>query len=115
MTSSDVPVKAANGSTMDVQPLTTGPACSWVITGGTGAYAGLQGSGSSFADAGNTFPWINHTEYGTVREPRASHYGAYVSRLSPGEGASRVLAPFPRRMAFANRRHGNRRCVNYRG
>jgi hypothetical protein len=66
MTNSVVPVKTANGSTVEVQPLTTGPDCSWVITGGTGAYAGLQGNGTCFANAENTFPWINHTEHGTV-------------------------------------------------
>jgi hypothetical protein len=66
MTNSVVPVKLANGSTVDVQPLTTGPQGSWVITGGTGAYAGLQGSGTAFANAENTFPWINHTEHGQV-------------------------------------------------
>ncbi|HXW80616.1 MAG TPA: hypothetical protein VEJ84_14015 [Acidimicrobiales bacterium] len=66
MTNSPVPVKLPNGTTVDVQPLTTGPEGSWVITGGTGAYAGLQGSGTSFANAENTFPWINHTERGSV-------------------------------------------------
>jgi hypothetical protein len=66
MTNSVVPVKLANGTSVDVQPLTTGPLGSWVITGGTGAYAGLQGSGTAFADAENTFPWINHTEHGSV-------------------------------------------------
>ena len=43
-----------------------GPQCTWVITGGTGAYTGLQGSGTCFANAENTFPWINHTENGQV-------------------------------------------------
>jgi len=65
MTNSVVPVKTANG-TVNVQPLTTGPQCTWVITGGTGAYSGLQGDGSCFANAENTFPWINHTENGTI-------------------------------------------------
>ena len=36
------------------------------ITGGSGAYAGMQGSGTAFANAENTFPWINHTEQGSV-------------------------------------------------
>ena len=45
MTNSVVPVKLSNGSTVDVQPLTTGPHCTWLITGGTGAYNGLQGRG----------------------------------------------------------------------
>jgi hypothetical protein len=66
MTNSPVPVKLPNGSTVVVQPLTTGPEGSWVITGGTGAYAGVQGSGTAFASAENTFPWINHTEHGSV-------------------------------------------------
>ena len=66
MTTSVVPVKTADGGTVEVQPLTTGPACTWVITGGTGAYTSLQGSGTCFANAENTFPWINHTENGTV-------------------------------------------------
>ena len=49
-----------------VQPLTTGPDCTWVITGGSGAYADMQGDGTCFANAENTFPWINHTEQGQV-------------------------------------------------
>jgi hypothetical protein len=75
MTDSVVPVKVSNGSTVDVQPLTTGPDCTWLITGGTGAYAGLQGSGSCFGNAENTFPWINHTEQGTVSWAGASTAG----------------------------------------
>jgi hypothetical protein len=66
MTDSVVPVKLSNGTTVAVQPLTTGPQCTWLITGGSGAYAGLQGSGTCFANAENTFPWINHTEQGSV-------------------------------------------------
>jgi hypothetical protein len=46
--------------------LTTGPQCSWVITGGTGAYSGLQGNGTCFANAEDTFPYINHTENGKI-------------------------------------------------
>ncbi|HMK98066.1 MAG TPA: hypothetical protein VK425_11005 [Acidimicrobiales bacterium] len=57
------PVKVGD---VTVQPLTTGPQCTWVITGGTGAYAGLQGDGTCFANAEQTFPWINHTEEGSV-------------------------------------------------
>lgn len=64
MTTKAVPVKLADGSTVEVQPLTTGPQCTWVITGGTGAYTGLQGNGTCFANAEGTFPWINHTEQG---------------------------------------------------
>ena len=66
MTSSVVPVKLPNGSTVNVEPLTTGPACTWVITGGTGAYAGIQGSGTCFANLENTLPYANHTEHGSV-------------------------------------------------
>jgi len=66
MTNSVVPVKVSGGTTVNVHPLTTGPQCTWVITGGTGAYTGLQGSGTCFANAENTFPWINHTENGQV-------------------------------------------------
>jgi hypothetical protein len=66
MTNSPVPVKLPSGSTVTVAPLTTGPECTWVITGGTGAYTGLQGDGTCFANAENTFPWINHTEQGQV-------------------------------------------------
>ncbi|MGO9660578.1 MAG: hypothetical protein ACLQVK_19275 [Acidimicrobiales bacterium] len=66
MTTSAVPVELADGSTVMVQPLTTGPDCTWVITGGTGAYANMQGNGTCFANAENTFPWINHTEQGSV-------------------------------------------------
>ena len=32
------------------------PEATWVITGGTGAYAGLQGNGNADANAENTFP-----------------------------------------------------------
>ena len=66
MTNNTVPVKLANGGTVEVAPLTTGPDCTWVITGGTGEYSGLQGDGTCFANAENTFPWINHTEHGQV-------------------------------------------------
>jgi hypothetical protein len=65
-TNSVVAVKEADGSTVNVQPFTTGPQCTWLITGGTGAYNGLQGDGTCFANAQNTFPWINHTEHGQV-------------------------------------------------
>lgn len=40
----------------------------WLITGGTGAYTGLQGDGTWAADA-STFPNIRHTETGTVWWP----------------------------------------------
>jgi hypothetical protein len=66
MTGSPVPVKLPSGSTVEVQPLTTGPDCTWLITGGTGAYTGIQGDGTCFGNAENTFPWVNHTEEGTV-------------------------------------------------
>jgi len=66
MTNRVVPVKLANGSTVEVQPLTTGPDCTWVITGGTAAYAGLEGNGTCIGNAENTFPWVNHTDPGNV-------------------------------------------------
>jgi hypothetical protein len=66
MTNSAIAVKLSGGSSVEVQPLTTGPQCSWVITGGTGAYSGLQGNGTCFANAENTFPYINHTENGKI-------------------------------------------------
>jgi hypothetical protein len=37
----------------------------WLITGGTRAYTGLQGDGTWAADA-STFPYIRHTETGTI-------------------------------------------------
>ena len=37
----------------------------WVITGGTGAYEGLQGTGTWEAN-GQDFPYFLHTETGTV-------------------------------------------------
>jgi hypothetical protein len=73
MTNSAVPVKTANGPTVDVQPLTTGPDCTWVITGGTGANTGVQGSGTCFGDGEHTFPWINHTGHGTESDLEGSH------------------------------------------
>ncbi len=72
MTNNPVRVTLSNGSTVMVQPLTTGPQCTWLITGGSGAYAGVQGSGTCFANAENTFPWINHTEQGSVWWDRVS-------------------------------------------
>ena len=36
------------------------------------AYANLQGDGTCFANAENTFPWINHTEQGQVWSTGAS-------------------------------------------
>ena len=37
----------------------------WVISGGTGIYEGLQGTGKWVAD-GSHFPYFIHTETGTV-------------------------------------------------
>jgi hypothetical protein len=65
-TSSVVQVKLASGSSVDVQPLTSGPQSTWVITGGTGAYTGLRGAGTWVTNAQNTFPWINHLDQGQV-------------------------------------------------
>ena len=39
--------------------------CSWLITGGNGAYAGVMGEGNCTADASH-FPSIRHTETGTI-------------------------------------------------
>ncbi|HZS86581.1 MAG TPA: hypothetical protein VFE42_03710 [Chloroflexota bacterium] len=39
--------------------------CTWVITGGTGYYKGIQGAGTCAADA-STFPYIRHTETGQL-------------------------------------------------
>ena len=39
--------------------------CSWLITGGTGAYVGMMGEGTCTADASH-FPYIRHTETGTL-------------------------------------------------
>jgi hypothetical protein len=50
---------------VEVQPWTTAPGASWVITGGTGAHAGLQGSGTWFGNAA-TFPWIYRPGTGKV-------------------------------------------------
>jgi hypothetical protein len=61
-----ITVTLPDGSKYAVQPLTAGPEATWVITGGTGAYAGLQGSGNADADAQNTFPWIQHNSWGNV-------------------------------------------------
>lgn len=58
------------GSVM-VQPYTTAPGATWVITGGTGAYAGLQGSGTWFGNAA-TLPWIYRVATGQVWWARPS-------------------------------------------
>jgi hypothetical protein len=43
----------------------------WVVTGGTGAYQGVQGMGTWKADASH-FPYIRHTEVGQLYFPSAS-------------------------------------------
>jgi predicted nucleic acid-binding Zn-ribbon protein len=48
-----------------VPPYQTGPDTTWDITGGTGAYAGLQGEGTCSANA-SLFPYIVHTGTGKV-------------------------------------------------
>ncbi|HXW81705.1 MAG TPA: hypothetical protein VEJ84_19525 [Acidimicrobiales bacterium] len=48
-----------------VQPWATGPDATWVITGGTGDYAGLEGSGTWYGNAA-TFPWIYRPGTGKV-------------------------------------------------
>jgi hypothetical protein len=65
-TNNPITVTLPSGTKYTVQPLTAGPEATWVITGGTGAYAGLQGNGNADANAQNTFPWINHNSWGTV-------------------------------------------------
>jgi hypothetical protein len=50
---------------VEVQPFTTAPAATWVITGGTGAYSGLEGSGTWFGDAATT-PWIYRPATGKI-------------------------------------------------
>ena len=50
---------------VEVQPFTTAPAATWVITGGTGAYAGLQGDGTWFADSAMV-PWVYKSATGKV-------------------------------------------------
>jgi len=44
----------------------SGPQCTWVITGGNGAYAGLQGNGTCAANLANTYPYVEHTSTGQV-------------------------------------------------
>ena len=56
------PIQVGN---VKVQPMTTAPGATWVITGGTGAYTGLQGSGTWFGNA-TTFPWIYRPGTGKV-------------------------------------------------
>ncbi len=52
------------------------PEATWVITGGTGSYTGLQGSGNADADAENTFPWIQHNSWGNVWWTGGANTGA---------------------------------------
>lgn len=40
--------------------------CSWVITGGTGAYNGLQGDGTCLAKTATTYPYVWHVSTGQV-------------------------------------------------
>ena len=40
--------------------------CSWVITGGNGAYAGLQGDGTCNANIATTWPYVWHVSTGQV-------------------------------------------------
>ena len=53
-----------NTVTDGVQPDQGGPA-TWVITGGSGAYVGLQGNGTATANA-SLYPYILHTPTGHV-------------------------------------------------
>jgi hypothetical protein len=56
------PIEVGN---VAVQPFTTAPAATWVITGGTGAYAGLEGDGTWFADS-SMVPWVYKSATGDV-------------------------------------------------
>jgi hypothetical protein len=58
----DNPVKVGD---VEVPPFTTGPQATWVITGGTGAYEGLQGDGTWDGDA-STLPWCYRLATGKV-------------------------------------------------
>ena len=40
--------------------------CSWVITGGTGFYNGLQGDGTCLAKTATTYPYVWHVSTGQV-------------------------------------------------
>ena len=81
------------GSVM-VQPYTTAPGATWVITGGTGAYAGLQGSGTWFGNAA-TLPWIYRVATGQVWCPALGRL--VVSRTTRLEATARGHGLRPRR------------------
>lgn len=82
-TSNPIDVTLPNGSKYTVQPLTAGPEATWVITGGTGAYTGLQGSGNADANAQNTFPWINHNSWGTVWWSEQYQVTPHMDKVKP--------------------------------
>jgi hypothetical protein len=65
MTANTIVFKLSDGPTVQVAPYTTAPGGSFVITGGTGAYAGLRGSGTCTSNA-TTFPWVKTIEQGTA-------------------------------------------------
>jgi hypothetical protein len=58
----DNPVKVGN---VEIPPYRTGPDATWVITGGTGAYADLRGNGTWDGDA-STIPWCYRLATGKV-------------------------------------------------
>ncbi len=58
----DSPIKV---DSVEVQPFTTAPSATWVITGGTGAYSGLEGSGTWYGDAAMV-PWVYRPSTGKV-------------------------------------------------
>jgi hypothetical protein len=57
--------KAIQVGNVTVPPWATGPGATWVITGGTGDYAGLEGNGTWYGNAA-TFPWIFRPGTGKV-------------------------------------------------
>ena len=100
MTNNPVPVKLSNGTIAVVQPLTTGPQCSWLITGGTGAYAGLQGSGTPLPTPrtrshGSTT--LSTAQCGGTRSP--SRGTDYRAEVHAGRGSTALAGPpsFPAR------------------
>ena len=115
MTNSVVPVKVSNGSTVDVQPLTTGPQCTWLITGGSGATLACKGAVRVLPmprtrSPGSTTP--SRAQCGGTEPPRARGANVTLSRPSerprrgpqrggpfscPGQVAGEIMRSCPRR------------------
>jgi hypothetical protein len=87
------PVKVGD---VEVQPFTTAPAATWVITGCTGAYTGLQGDGTWFADS-SMVPWIYKPATGKVGGPAiAAAPRRHTSGCKHGrEMGPDAMSPFP--------------------